>query len=883
MDALPSGTVTMLFSDIEGSTVLLGRLGGHFEAALSDHRRILRAAFSRWCGHEVSTEGDSFFVVFQSAGDAVHACVDGQRALTAHEWPDGVPVRVRMGIHTGEPTGYEHNYIGMDVHRAARMAATAHGGQVVLSEVTGKVVAGRLPADVGLRDLGLHRLKDLPAPERILQLVIAGLPSDFPPLKSLGAQTSLPVPPTPLVGRDEDLRRVRDRVLEGHVRLVSLTGAGGCGKTRLALAVAASLDEFFADGVFFVPLSAATDSDVMWMTIAESIGAAGEGPAPEATLRRLSSRRALLVLDNVEQIADAPVVVARLLEAAPSVTVLATSRRRLHLQAEYEQPVPPLGLPRGQPRSVGEASASGAVQLFLQHAAMVRPGFTLTPANVDDVAAICRRLDGLPLAIELAAARLKLLAPEALLRRLDRRLTLVAGDAGRPERQQNLRATISWSRDLLPADLRPVFDRFGVFAGGCDLEALIAVATSGEGADSLDDPLLPVSELVDASLVTVADGADGEPRIGMLQTIREFALEQLAGSGGLDDVGRRHAEHFLALAERAAPELRGEQQLAWLARLEVEHDNLRAALAWSLAPPEPGSAQDGRAATGLRLAGALIWFWYNHSHAAEGRQWLERAVEFAPPGVDPPILARATHGLGVLLLLLGEYVQGRRVLERSLALWRTVGDRDRVAQGLNSLGAAHRMLGDLDSARPFLQESVDIARELGDGHRLTTALTNLAVADIDRNEPQCARELLEEALRIDLALNDSWAVAVDQGNLARALLDLSELDSARDLLRSTVGDVVALGDLELLADTLERFVTLATARREPGPAARLAAAAELIREQIGMPLSVPDAAFLARTLREPRAELGRQAWDREWAQGRRLTPAEAVALAVRIP
>lgn len=405
-------------------------------------------------GSGTGTEGDSFFVVFESAGDAVHACVDGQRALTAHEWPDGVPVRVRMGIHTGEPTGYEHNYIGMDVHRAARMAATAHGGQVVLSEVTGKVVAGRLPADVGLRDLSLHRLKDLPAPERILQLVIAGLPSDFPPLKSLGAQTSLPVPPTPLVGRDEDLRRVRDRVLEGHVRLVSLTGAGGCGKTRLALAVAASLDEFFADGVFFVPLSAATDSDVMWMTIAESIGAAGEGPAPEATLRRLSSRRALLVLDNVEQIADAPVVVARLLEAAPSVTVLATSRRRLHLQAEYEQPVPPLGLPRDQPRSVS-ASASGAVQLFLQHAAMVRPGFTLTPANVDDVAAICRRLDGLPLAIELAAARLKLLAPEALLRRLDRRLTLVAGDAGRPNASRPCERRSAGAATFC----RPTFDR----------------------------------------------------------------------------------------------------------------------------------------------------------------------------------------------------------------------------------------------------------------------------------------------------------------------------------------------------------------------------------------------------------------------------------------
>ena len=625
MDALPAGTVTMLFSDIEGSTVLLSRLGEAFGAALAAHRRILRAAFTRWRGHEIGTEGDSFFVVFESAVDAVRACVEAQRALAAHDWPDGVPVRVRMGLHIGEPTVHDDNYIGMDVHRAARIAATAHGGQVVLSELTGRVVSANLPAEVALRDLGQHRLKDLPAPERILQLVVPGLPADFPPLKSLVAQTSLPVPPTPLVGREEDLRVIGDRILESHVRLMSLTGPGGCGKTRLALAVAASADRSFPHGVYFVSLSAATDADVMWATLAETLGVAAERLAPEAVLRQLSPRQALLVLDNLEQIAGAPAVVARLLAAAPGITILATSRRPLHLQGEYEHLTPPLGLPAEQPRSLTEVSTAAAVQLLLQQAAMVRPGFTLTPANVNDVATICRRLDGLPLAIELAAARLKLLSPEALLRRLDRRLTLSAADTGRPERQQTLRATIGWSRDLLPADLRPVFDRIGVFAGGCELEALATVAVPAEPADRLPDqladPLVLVGELVDASLVTVSDGADGEPRIGMLQTIREFALEQLAGSGQQDEVGRRHAEYYLALAERAAPELRGEQQLEWLGRLEEEHDNLRAALSWSLSSTEREATKNGRTEIGLRLAGALIWFWYNHSHAAEGRRW----------------------------------------------------------------------------------------------------------------------------------------------------------------------------------------------------------------------------------------------------------------------
>ena len=430
MQELPSGTVTLLFSDIEGSTALLGRLGDSYAEALSAQRTLLRAAFLAARGQELGTEGDSFFVVFESAGDAVRSCVAGQRALAGHDWPGGAAVRVRMGLHSGEPARHEDGYIGLDVHRAARIAAAAHGGQVVLSDTTRQLVQSRLPADVTLRDLGWHRLKDIEAPEHIYQLVAADLDERFPPLRSLGARTSLPLALTPLVGRDDDLSRLRTEIQQPGVRLVTLTGTGGVGKTRLALAAASSLGDAFPHGVYFVPLAAVRDAEVMWKTIAEDLDVGGDRPAAEAVTQHLSERQALLVLDNLEQLDGAPRVVTALLAAAPGLTVLATSRRPLHLQGEREQPVPPLEVPRAA--GAAEAAACGAAQLFAQQAEMVLPGFALTEENAADVAAICQRLDGLPLAIELAASRVKLLGPRALLARLGHSLGLAAGDAGRP-------------------------------------------------------------------------------------------------------------------------------------------------------------------------------------------------------------------------------------------------------------------------------------------------------------------------------------------------------------------------------------------------------------------------------------------------------------------
>ena len=771
----------------------------------------------------------------------------------------------------------------MDVHRAARIAAAAHGGQVVLSDPTRLLAGSQLPTGVSVRDLGWHRLKDIQAPELIYQLVIPGLPDRFPPLKSLGAPTSLPVPPTPLVGRDGDLEQLR-MVLRSGVRLVTLTGTGGVGKTRLALAAAAPLDKAFEHGVYFIALAAVRDAEVMWKTIADSLNVGGDGPAADAVTGYLRERRALLVLDNLEQLDGAAQVVAELLAAAPGLVVLVTSRRPLHLQGEHERPVPPLEVP-GE-AGAAEVAACGAARLFAQQAAMVRPGFALTAGNAAEVAAICRRLDGLPLAIELAASRVKLLAPGALLARLGDSLGLAADDAGRPSRQQTLRGTIAWSYDLLTPDLAGVFRRAGVFVGGCDLNALAAVAMAdhGPGAGPAGaDPLEQAAGLLDVSLITVTDGADGEPRVGMLETIRQYALEQLGRTGELDGIRRRHAEHYTAFAERAQEQLDGPAHLTALDLLEAEHDNLRAALAWSLEIPAAGLAGDGeRAAIGLRLVQAMTTLWYQHGHAAEGRRWLQRAIDAACDDAAAP-LARLEHWLGVLLQQQGELDGSVRALEHSLAIWRELGDREQQARELNSLGATHRFLGRLDTARTLLEESIEISREIGSDTRLAAALTNLgqvesAAGDLDR-----ASQALREALELDDNHGDVFGVALDRQSLALVSLRAGRAEEARGLLSSSFDYVVSSGDIEFLANVLELSACITADLGDHLRAARLAGAAEAIRQKAGMPISQAEAAVLERFLGPARATVSPQAWETELAVGCSLTQQQAVALLLARP
>jgi predicted ATPase/class 3 adenylate cyclase len=860
----------MLFSDIEGSTALLNRLGDRYAEALSAHRALMRAAFSAHRGQEMGTEGDSFFVVFVSAADAVRCCAAAQRSLAGYHWPGDLPVRVRMGLHAGEPARHEDGYIGLDVHRAARIAAAAHGGQVVMSQVTWQLAQPGLAGEVSVQDLGVHRLKDIEAPERIVQLAGLGLQEEFPPLKSLGASASLPLPPTPLVGRDDALGRLRAAVSRPGVRLVTLTGPGGVGKTRLALAAAASLGGAFPDGVFFATLAAVRDAGVMWKTIAGSLDvASGE---PGAVTGHLAGRQVLLVLDNLEQLNGAAQVVATLLAAAPGLVVLATSRRPLHLQAEQEMPVPPLELP-GQ-AGAGEVEASAAARLFVQQAGMVRPGFSVTGDNAADIAAICRRLDGLPLAIELAACRVKLLSSRAIVARLGHSLGLGAADVERPSRQQTLRDAIGWSYDLLEPDMAGVFRRAGVFAGGCDLEALAAVSVAGSAAGS--DPLELAAGLVDVNLITVAEAESGEPRLGMLETIRQYAVERLAGAGEEEATRRRHAGHYAAVAEQAIAHLHGPGHLAALDRLEAEHDNLRAALSWSLErPAEP--AGDDRAAVGLRLARALGPFWYQHGHVPEGRRWLEQAIGLARDDAGAP-LAGAAYWLGVMLDEQGEPEAAIRCEERSLAIWRELGDRDEQARVLSRLGLAHWGLGHVDTARSLLEDSVAIARDIGDDLTLSIAQTNLGLLEDEAGNLGRAAHLIRESLTLDRKRGDTFIAVRHQQALATVSLHAGRVLEASTLLAETSDFVASSGSTIFLATALELSACVAAETGDGLRAARLIGAAEAVRHKAGTPTVRDEEAFFERYLAPARAAINRGTWDAELAAGRALTQDQAVTL-----
>jgi predicted ATPase/class 3 adenylate cyclase len=877
MGKLPTGTITMLFSDIEGSTKLLSRLGDQYGEALSAQRVMLRSAISACHGHEMGTEGDSFFVVFSSATEAVRCSVTAQRALYGYHWPGGTAVRVRIGLHSGEPIRHEDGYIGLDVHRAARIAAAAHGGQVVLSDATRLLVESRLPAGVSLRDLGFHRLKDIDAAERVYQLSTDGLPDRFPPLKSLGAPTSLPVPLTALVGREDDLARLHAALAQPETRLVTLTGPGGVGKTRLALAAAASLAGAFPDGVFFVPLAAVRDADVMWKVIADSLDASGDGPVAEVVSGHVRGRRALLVLDNLEQLAGAADVAATLLGAAPQLVVLATSRRPLHLTGERELPVPPLPLPRST--SAAEVAACDAVRLFVRQADLVSPGFAVTPANAADIAAICQRLDGLPLAIELAASRVKLLPPRALLARLGDGLGLAAADAGRPERQQTLRATIAWSYDLLTPDLAQAFRAMAVFTGGCDLTALAAVAAPDESAAG-PDPVQLAAGLLDVSLITVTEGVAGEPRVAMLETVREYALARLDQAGGLDQARRRHADYFAAFAERATEQLDGPAQLVALDQLEAEHRNLLAALSWSLAAA-PADPAGGRTSVGLRLVQALAPFWYQHGHASEGRRWLQQAIALTADDSGAP-LARMAHWLGMLLFQQDELHAALALFERSLAIWRDLGEEAEQVRELNSLGGTHLHLGDLDTARALLADSAAIARRIGSQGGLGVALANLGQVESAAGNRERAAELLREALVLQQGRGDLMRVAIIQQTLAVDSLYAGRVGEARKLLAASLDYVVGSGDTEFLIDALELAAAIAAQVGDCGQAARLTGAAAAIRQEAGMPASQTDAATLEHFLAPVRAAAPGD-WDTALAAGRALTQQQAVSLLTTPP
>jgi predicted ATPase/class 3 adenylate cyclase len=869
---MPSGTVTLLFSDIQGSTKLLQELGEpDYHQVLAEHRRILRTAFERRGGYEVGTQGDGFFVAFANADDAVGAAIDAQRGLETHRWPHDRPVRVRIGIHTGEPAIVGPDYTGLDVHRAARISSSAHGGQIVLSAATRALLSGAASNGFELRDLGEHRLKDLGRPERLFQVVVEGLIADFPSLRSLQAAANLPVMLTSLVGREKELNEIVALLRDG-ARLLTLTGPGGTGKTRIAVRLAEELRNEFRDGAFFVALASVTNPALVGSTIARAVGAEESGSATplDAVEELLAGKSLLVVLDNFEQVLEAAHTVPRLLAVSSELRVVVTSRAILRVTGEVEYPVPPLSLPAPTPTGVEAYLRSEAVNLFVDRARTVNREFALTEENAGPIAEICRRLDGLPLAIELAAARTRVLSPEALLYRLDRHLGLLTGgprDA--PARQRTLRGAIDWSYELLASAEKVLFRRLSVFVGGWSLESAEAVV--GSSLDEDVDLLDVLSSLLDKNLLRSEQSYEGKTRFSMLQTIRDYALERLSQDSDAVTLQRRHARHFLELGETTEPELLGPDQADRLAKLEDEHDNLRSALSFSLGDDALKADH-----VGIRLAGALGRFWYTRGHLAEGSRWLEASLKLHD---SAPLehRAKSLHMLGVLYAERGLHERSIETLQKGLELHRLAGNPERVAASLNSLGVEAYALADYDHAKELFEESISIRRDLGDERGTSSALSNLGLLAMRHNDFESAISLFEEAIEIDRRHGNEWGIAIGLSNLSAAVLDTGDVTRAELLVREAVPILRRIGERDTLADCLERGVAIASVREQWTRAARLAGAAAALREDIGSPLIESDRAKHDANIELSRSALGEHEFDAAADEGRRLADHEAIA------
>jgi predicted ATPase/class 3 adenylate cyclase len=867
---LPTGTVTFLFTDIEGSTRLLQELGDGYQAVQDRHAELVRTAIGAHEGHEIRTEGDSFFVAFRTPAQGVRAAVNAQRDLAGADWPYRRPLRVRMGLHTGEGVLGGGDYIGIDVNRAARIAAAGHGGQVLLSEATRSLVEDALPDGVGVRDLGSHTLKDFDEPRHLFDLVIEGLPDDFPPIRTLerAGRASLPAPRTSFVGRERELEEIGDLLAE--VRLLTLTGPGGTGKTRLALRAAADQVERVEDGVFLVDLSAVTDPELVPSTIATALGIR-QDPATDLgdTLAgHLRDRDVLLVLDNLEQVVEAAPMVDRLLNAAPRLRVLATSRIPLHLSGEHEYLVRPLPLPDPDRPELETLTTCESVMLFVERAAAVRRGFQLHEENAASVAEIARRLDGLPLAIELAAGRIKMLSPQALLERLERRLPLLTGGPrDLPERQRTLRGAIEWSHDLLEPEERRLFARLAAFRGGWTLEAAEEVAGPGLAFDLIDG----LGSLVDKSLIRQEQSHQGEVRFRMLETIHEFAAERLADSGEENEVRRRHAEHVRDLAEEAELHLMGEGQARWLDRLEREHDNVRAALDWA--------EDSGEAETAMRTAGAIWRFWQQRGHLAEGRGRLERILALPRAQVRGIARARALGALGGVAYWQNDYEVIGPAYQEAVEIAREAGDQRVLARALFDLSFVPLVTNqpDFDRQRELLQEALAKAPDDDLALRAQILAGFGYLPAFSGRDPASGLESIEQAVAIHRELGDPMLTAENLVGLAGLKLLTGDTDGAWEDLREAVELVAEPHSPVMLGIALTSLAVLAKHQGDDVVAARLFGAWSRIKDEGGgAPPPFALSAF-GDPEAQARAALGDEAFERAHAEGYAMSEEQARA------
>ncbi len=880
---------------------------------LETQRRLLRDIFSSIGGREVGTQGDSFFVVFPVAQQAIGAAVAGQRALAAHPWPNGVRVKVRMGIHTGEATLLGDDYVGLDVHRAARISSAGHGGQILLSQPTQGLIEPELPDRIEVRDLGPHRLKDLQRPERLFQVVHPDLPSDFPPLRSLDVfPNNLPIQLTSFIGRKEDMLEVK-RLL-ATARVVTLLGSGGAGKTRLALQVAADVLETHPDGVWLVELAPITDPALVPQTVAAALGLREPArQATEALLDFLEPKSVLLVMDNCEHVLSASAdLCARLLRRCPKLRVLATSREPLSVAGEASYRVPSLSLPDPQQSASPETITQyTAVRLFVERAVLYQPGFVLTSANVKAIAELCRRLDGIPLALELAAARVRVLSVEQIASRLDDRFRLLTGGARTAlPHHQTLRAAIDWSHDMLADDERALFRRLSVFVGGFTLDAAEGVCADGGIDPTVILDLL--SRLADKSLIAVDVGSGAEARYRLLETMRQYALDRLVESGEAAAVRTRHRDFFLTFAERAEPQFQGPDQKIWLDRVEVELDNLRAALEWCRIDPEGSEA-------GLRLAGALWWFCEVRGYWTEARQWLKDTLSRGEPSASAARI-KALNAAAGLALRQGDRKETAALAEQALALSRQSGDKRGAAsclvllgihacslenykqaealggEGLNLsqevgdnwgsawarmiLGLVAREQGDLDKATALLEQSLVQIRALRHEWGTGMILTNLGMISRDRGEFQRATALLDEALAVFQQLGDKGFTAYTQLNLGAMASAMGDHRRAEALYKACLIIRRELQEKRGIATCLAALGCCAAGLGQFTRAAVLFGAAEALRDATGASLPPYFRTEYERRVAITTRELGEAAFRTAWADGRKMSLDQAIDFAL---
>jgi predicted ATPase/class 3 adenylate cyclase len=913
---LATQTLTFLFTDIEGSTAMLRRLGQAYGDVLADHHRQVRAALAGHGGREIDTQGDAFFAAFTSPRECVAAAIEMQHAFGSYSGPGGSDLRVRMGVHTGEATETAVGLVGLDVHRGARIAAACHGGQIVVSAVTAALLADSMPSDASLKDLGLHRLKDLGRPEQLFQVEASGLAAAFPPLRSLDNPkllNNLPAQVSSFVGREAELAEICGLIASS--RLVTLTGAGGVGKTRLGLQAAAELLDGSGDGVWFVDLAPLEDPGLVPITVAGVLSVSLEPGRPVVdTLAEAVGQRSLLVmLDNCEHVIDASAKLADvLLRSCPNISLLATSREPLAVDGEHVHRVPSLGTPADND-GLDTIRSSEAVRLFSERAVQHGAQIAWDDKTASVVGRVCRLLDGMPLAIELAVASLRMMSVTELNARLDQRFSILTGGsrAALP-RHRTLRAMVDWSWELLNSAERGMLARLSVFAGGFDLAAVEAVAVAEEVV--ADEVVGHLGALVDKSLVQFDDTGAGPVRYRLLETVRHYAARKLEAQSqaAAADARTAHRNYYLALAEAAAPQLVSHDQAEWLDRLDLEFDNIRAAIAFSLKEPDP--------APGIDLAHHLRTFWKARGHAMEGvdalraflalpaasaptllraralattaylleqtggyalaDEYCQEALVIAGSDHDDHLVADLLHVRSFVLLRLGQQEEALPLIERGLDLSRRLSEPHLTARLLAVRSYAVDVMGDHEGAARDAAESLLLYGRAGDQREVGTMLGNLGYAELALGDLDAARTHLLESLDIARRLADRYGVVYETLNLGLAEYLAGSGDAAEKLFAESFGLARRVRMTAGSAYALIGLAMAGTGAADPVRSARLHGAADEALNALGETVDSLEGQLRDLDCERLRAAMGADAFAAEYAAGRALNPDQVVGLAL---